>query len=268
MAVTSKKNKDKKIEDTFDLQDEKFDFRNEEIKSYRESAKKSLKKDLKKRYNKEVDKKHETIKITEKKLLKRVVAYGTPHISIELKKVEKGKNKGRLYYIAKNTKSGKIEHRIWEKSALTTKEHENILIDKIKGKGFKYEEFYIPEDSEPLKKGDDRKDVTISYNTYFRFGLMIYRLKAGRKYEVIYQAAESRVIDRYVSFQRIIAQVKNDVLSNTGITLEEWIYLSKVENNLYLEGGLSYKRKKGIHQEGKRFIFKSDYEQVIDFGSI
>lgn len=260
--------KEKRIDKAFKSQEEEFNFRQPEIKEYRDKAQEILKKDLPTRFKKTISKDVESIEITKERLDNRQTAYGTPHIFIELREIERGKNKGKLEYVARNTKTKKIEERIFKKEALTKKEHEKILRDRIKDKGFKYEAFYIPEDSEPLKRGDPRKDITISYNTFFRFGIMIYRLKGGKKYEVIYRANDSRVIDRYVSFQRIIALVKDDVIRHTGITLEEWIFLSKTENNLFLEGGLSYKRKKGIHDPNKRFIFKTEYEQTVDFESI
>lgn len=93
-------------------------------------------------------------------------------------------------------------------------------------------------------------------------------MQGNKKYITIYQASNSSARSIYLSYQRIIAQIKEDLLNHTGITLEEWIYLSKITPNLYIEGGLRYKRYKGIHEPDKRFKQILDYDFEIDWSDL
>jgi hypothetical protein len=242
-------NKEKKIERIFNKQEEKYNFTDRKLIDYRKKSLKELNKDVKERLNNLDNKKLKTYKITKDRQERKYTAYNYKFLEIQLLEIEKGKDKGKLEYVLINPHSKKIENRILKKSSWTKKEHENYLRNEYTKKGFNFKDYYIEEDTDNAKIEKDK----VYYNTYLRASIIIYRLKQGRKYEVIFQAPNndnysnwifSRSI--YISFQRSIAIIKEDILRNTGITLEEWIYLSKTSKNIYLEGGISYKRFIGI----------------------
>ncbi len=247
----------------FDKQKEKFDFRAEEIIHYRKVAKEVLSTDLNNRFDK-IHKEHLVVsKITKEKLENRKKAYGTDSTQYHFENI-----KGKFYFIARNSVTKKIEKKIPYDKNLSELQHKNKLKKVISDKPFNFEKNYIIEDSEPSKEVDKRKNWTLSYNTYFRYGILIYLFKKGRKYHIIYQSADTQARSVYVSYQRIIAEFKQNILDATGITLEEWLHLSKTKNNIFVEGGLSYKRYKGMKEKDKAFKTKLDYEFIIDFESI
>jgi len=137
---------------------------------------------------------------------------------------------------------------------------------KEKIEGFDFKKYYVQEDHEPKISKDERQGIETSFNTYYRFGLIIYRMISGRKYEILYQISDSDSRGAYISFQEIIAGFKEDILLKTNLTLEEWIYLCKTSKNLYMEGGIRFKRYKNLFFEKTRdFKKKVDYDKEIIF---
>lgn len=257
------KNKDA-ISNIFKKQDKENDFRSPELRKYRSDAKKVLATDLTKRYSKITQSSYPDEKITQEKLTNRKDKYGAGAIDYRF---ERDKN-NQFRFVARNKKSRKLLTWTSDIKGKSETKLRNELQKRIKTKGFNFEKHYIKEDTEPIKTVDRRKNVYDSYNTYYRFGIIIYRLKKGRKYEVIYQASDTQARSVYVSYQRIIAQLKEDILKNTGITLEEWLYLSRTEKNIYVEGGINYKRFKGKKIGDGAYKSKLDYQYQIDFESI
>jgi hypothetical protein len=191
-------------------------------------------------------------------------------------------NKKWYNVILEGNKNKEIEERVVFKvpydDEKSRKENISILKEAYAKKGFDYNKEYIPEDSERKYQADNNPHFTISYETYYRFGLFIYRMVDGKKYELIYQANYVRDKDGsliisgltrlFISYQWVIAQLKQDVLNKTGLTLEEWIYLSKTRKDIYVEGGIKYKRTRYQYddREGKYTDVREDYKQEYEFG--
>jgi hypothetical protein len=261
------------ISSEFLTQEKKFSFRNTDLLHYRQRAREILEKeDLEKRFKKAVASGNVKVRaITKEKKAEREKPYGDKSqvkIRIEGKKV---------FGVIVDSNNNTIFKQRYD---IKKNERENfkVLQENYKKAGFDYKKEYIPEDTEPKKKGDARKRYTISYDTYCRVGILIYRMKDGRKYELIYQTPYvigkdkkpiiSKNITSYVSYQWIIAQVKEDILEKTGLTLEEWLYLAKTDKTIFVEKGMIYKRFKYIYDEkaGKIVSEKLDYEQRLNFG--
>lgn len=246
------------VDELFKIQDKELKIKDEKLIKYRSKAKKTISTpiDIKK-----IDKlKGDVKKIKKETLDFRDHKYGQ---EVWMFKIEYIGND--YYFTARNRYTGKFVDKI----PYNNKESENkntlSLIEKIRKKPFNYKKFYIKEDLEPDKDETEEDDKYISYNTYYRYGLFIYRMKQGRKYEIIYQNSNTQARSEYVSYQRIIAQIKEDVLNSTNITLEQWLYLSRVMPNIYIEGGIKYTRYKNIVEVGKSPIRKKEYTIDIDF---
>jgi len=270
--MVSKKNTSKKstssnskdIKNIIKKQSKQYNFRENEIKRYhKELIEKVNSKDLNKRKEELLSKEFTKEKITKEKLNNRTKRYGEKQTTFYLERWEDNK----LHYVLRN-KDNKIIKHIEEKPKLSKAKHKEIIYNKLKKEKFDYEKYYIPEDSEPQRKRDKRKEIEISYATYYRFGVLIYRLVNGRKYEVIFQSSDSVARSIYISYQRIIAELKEEILNVTNISLEEWIYLSRTSPNIHIEGGLSYKRFKSKHNIKDNENYKLDFEMNLDFERI
>lgn len=278
--------KKKSIEEIFLEQEKKFDFRQDELREYRKKVKEVYEKsDIYVRLNKALKSDNvEVRKITPEKIKDRGKDYGETGIQFKIeydtrleKFVMRARNrKGQIQVTTEfekptvKKKVTKKERDIIEQKALLKSEKKGRK--KIEDRGFEdeYEKSYVSEDLEPEKKGDKRKGVITSYNTYFRYSILIYEYKKGRKYQLIYQAnlvQSPRSV--YISFQRLIATIKEDILRDTGLSLEEWVYVSKIRKNIHIEGGIKFKRFKGkkFKRAGK-WKETLDYEMLIDFESL
>jgi hypothetical protein len=270
----------KNIKESFDEQKKLFDYRYKGLLRYREDAKFVMEnKPLAERFEEAIKNKIvETREITDEKLDNRTRRYGTNDVIITLLPIKK-----KLYnIILSGNKSKEEENRILFKfpydDEKSKKENIRLTKEAYAEKGFDYEREYIPEDSERKYQADNNPHFTISYETYYRFGLFIYRMVDGKKYELIYQANYVRDKDGsliisgltrlFISYQWVIAQIKQDVLNKTGLTLEEWIYLSKTRKDIFVEGGIKYKRTRYQYddREGKYTDIREDYRQEYEFG--
>lgn len=260
MSNSKKDEKQDKILDSFEDQDKQFDFRDRDLKKYRNKAKKVIGKNIDKRLSKIQKKEFFEEKITKEKLDKRTKPYGEKPIIFKFEKRKK-----KFVYVARNRKTGKILSFIPEQKNKSEKQHQKILSSKLDKKDFDYNKLYVPEDTESERKTDKRPSVTISYTTFYRYGILIYELKKGKKYKIIFQTSNSQARSVYVAYQRIIAQLKEDVLIQTGFSIEEWIFLSRKTNNIFVEGGITYKRFKGIKIADGSFKQKLDFEIRVDF---
>jgi hypothetical protein len=191
--------------------------------------------------------------------------------------------------VARNRKGDIVERRELEQKDITGKQlrkiydRENVKLktkfkadkEQLEKKGFdkSFSEIYIPEDTEPKKKGDKRKTVVVSYTTFFRFSLLIYRVRKGRKYQIIFQIPSTvqTPVNSYIGFQHVIAELKQSVLSGTGLSLEEWIFVSKTNPDVVIEGGIKFKRfKSRFNTESREFIDKNvlEYERDLNFDKL
>lgn len=264
----------------FEEQKKLFDYRYKGLLRYRQDAKATMtEKPLEERFQNAIENKIiEEREITDERLDKRNRKYGSNEVIISLLPINK-----KLYnIILSGNKSKEEEDRILFKFPYddnkSKKENVKLTKEAYSKKGFDYDKEYIPEDSEKKYQPDKNPHFTISYETYYRFGLFIYRMVNNKKYELIYQAnyvkdKEGRLIisgmtKLYISYQWVIAQLKQDVLNKTGLTLEEWIYLSKTRGDIFVEGGIKYKRTRYQYddREGKYTDVREDYRQEYQFG--
>lgn len=269
-----KKVESEKIKKEFEEQKKLFDYRYTELLKYRNDAEFVMAKSeqtMQERLDKALKSKSvETREITKERLQNRSKAYGINN-QIKVRII-----KDKIYSTIVDLQGNTIM-KIPYDSEKTEKENFDAVRDKYAKEGFKYEREYIPEDSEPILKGDERKRYVVSYETYYRFGILIYRMVAGRKYEIIYQANYVKSADgsmiisgmstRYISYQWLIAQIKQDILNKTGLTLEEWNYLSKTRGDIFVEGGIRFRRTRYQYdnKEGKITDEKLDYENEYNF---
>ena len=254
--------KDKSIRESIEDQKKKYDIRDKDLKKYHTSLIETTnEKDLSKRSEEFLKEKGKIRKITQKKLTDRdYIPYGKKRYSFQLEDTGKGD-----YYIMRD-KNKKIVQKIKRQKGKDKEFHRKIAYKNLEKEKFSYDKYFIPEDLEPSPEYSKTKGNIISYETYFRYGIIIYRLVKGRRYEVLFQTNDAQALGLYLSFQRIIGEIKSDVLNRTNISLEEWIYLSKKTPNLHLEGGLMYKRFKNVRDPDTTFRRKvSVFERHYDF---
>jgi len=268
------------IKTAFDEQKKLYDYRYKGLLRYREDAKWVMEnKPLAERFEEAVKNKIvETREITDERLDNRKRRYVTNDVIMTTSWIDEKP----FNVILSGNKSKEEEDRILFKIPYDVKKGKKENLKNLKEayakKGFDYDKEYIPEDSERKYQADNNPHFTISYETYYRFGLFIYRMVDGKKYELIYQANYVRDKDgsliisgmtrMFISYQWVIAQLKQDVLNKTGLTLEEWIYLSKTRKDIYVEGGIKYKRTRYQYddREGKYTDVREDYKQEYEFG--
>lgn len=277
-----------KVKKAFSEQEKKYDFRSEELKNYRKEAKKVYEKNnILERFNDAVKSENVLIrKITEEKKENRNIPYGKTGLQF---KIEFNSRLERFLLVARNNKGEIISSKEFEKPKISKQikklpkdkkdkrlkeidkrnieKQTDILRKRIEKRGFEYNKVYIKEDLEPEKKTDKRINIVTSYSSYYRLSCFIYRMRDSKKYELIFQFSDVQSRSVYVSYQRIIAELKDTILRYTGLTLEEWITISRIRKDIYIEGGIRFKRfkmKRNI-KIGKTYYEKLDYDIHIDF---
>jgi hypothetical protein len=265
----------------FKEQQKKFDFRDEKLIGYRSKVEKLLEKgDTYARLNQALKSDNILVrKITSEKIESRGGKYYGKdkgkgfQVSILYDEV---KNKFYLAGIVKQEIKGEKKEKVEFKQdfieRVKTTEQEKELRKFIKKKGFDYNKVYIEEDTEkPIIESETQSTLTY-YETYYRYGIVIYRMVDGRKYEIIYQNNSSSGNNE--QYQYVIAELKADILNKTGLTLEEWIHITRVRGDIFIEGGIRYKRTKlKFNKETRETIKYNDmehggYDRTIDFENI
>ena len=250
------------ISEDFKEQNKKYNFRDEELKKYRKEVEEKItNEDLNERYKKLPKKEFKKRVINEKKIEERGKTYGLKNYFFDVIPDKKGEDN----LIFRNGKGEIITKVKYDKNKKFS-ENKEFLLNRLSKEKFDFGKYYIKEDSEPKQN----KVISVIYNSFYRYGILIYRYKNGRKYELIYQSSDSQAQSEYISYQRIIAEIKQEILSETNISLEEWIYLSRVRKDIYIEGGIRFKRYKHTKEKDKAMKRSKspEYEVHIDFSDI
>jgi hypothetical protein len=259
----------KKFRNEFSNQSKEFQFSNDELIKYRSEAEKHYEsKDFNEKIDEVLKKGYVAKTITKERIENRngrLYGYSGLHYEIEY-----NKETDKFEYVA-HTPNGKVYAKEEFKKSIPKEKQTDELKKEIAKKGFDYANFYIPENHDKItEEAGQYQEKYISYNTFYRIGIIIYRMQNNKKYEVIFQMpSSSKYPSSYIPYQSVIAGMKEKVLQDTGLTLEEWIYLARTKDDIFIEGGVHYKREKGIYNEKTgRFHTEIDFERYINFEEI
>lgn len=172
---------------------------------------------------------------------------------------EKWKRFGKVF-VARNRKTGRIETWIKYDFKLSVAKNEtkakDRLFSNLEDKNLFRLRKKIPEDHTGLKV---KKEGRV-FRTYMHGNITIFQYIQGMSPIVIYTMRpdlRSRDITQtFYPYQKFIAEVKGDVLSSTGISIEEWVMLSKVTQKYKIVGGFTWKLFEMKKYEADKFITK------------
>jgi hypothetical protein len=184
--------------------------------------------------------------------------FGIKNTKIELEDF----GKRGLFIVARDNKGRFLTYSKYQKGKAKKKQIESVR-SKIKP----VKEINLPKEPKDTTKKTKKKNVT--YNSYYRYGLIIYEMKAGKRYNVFCQVNGTGAPDDYVSFDEVLALLNEEVVAKTGIPLNNWLTDLRRSENLYIDGGMRLKRYKVSLDLKTRDMKRSlDYDKEIDFNKL
>jgi hypothetical protein len=163
-------------------------------------------------------------------------------------------------FVARNRRTGRIESWIKFDPKVKSDKNEQKLKDRLfsnlEEKNLLRLRKKIPDDHTALKVKKEGRD----FRTYMHGNITIFQYIKGMSPITIYTMRpdlRSRdMTQTFYPYQKFIAEVKSDVLQRTGISIEEWVMLSKVTQKYKIVGGFTWKLFEMKKYEADKFITK------------
>jgi hypothetical protein len=157
----------------------------------------------------------------------------------------------RTAIVARNSKTGRFIGWRTLDPRLSIRQNINVLKDRVfemyEEKNFQKARKKIPDDGTGLRV--KKKDPESTMSTYFAVFIMIIQFEKGFSPIVRYRISsneDNRLVaiknqTTKVPFQARISTLKDIIIKDTGVSLEEWILLSRATGKIKVQGRITYK---------------------------